>query len=390
MPAFDKQPYNNNKPDTTFVINSGEKLPVYNALKAGVEPVNKQGQQFVDQFLLSEPVVLDKNIDPYIYLPAYVHLKPGNRPLSIFNPEAGFFKQKKISTKPEKLNQTKDQKTSSERDYIFSSLSGGCIKKTEATGYESLRPVPLVKLPVHKQNYTQKINAFINYSPISKNQFKATDAMLGIVIGFVLFFLYMRTVFGRQIRFFMKSAFNRVRADNLLNESSIVVGRVSFLMNIFYFLTLGLLFTHGLDYLGINIMTYSQLTTFFVVSGIIVSLYLFKWLFAWVLAHILKVHTEVKSYFFHTFVYNKVYSIVVFPFLLAMPYLYTEWSIIILKCSLILLGIFYILRLFRNLTLSIQRNISLFYLFLYLCALEIIPILVMIKLAVDWLKLPIF
>ncbi len=388
MPAFEKQSYKTNNPDTAFVINSGSKLPVYNALKAGVEPANKTGKHFVDQFLLPEPVVLEKNIDPYIYLPGFVHLKPGYRPLNIFNPKANFFQQNKKTAKPEIVSPAIDQETG--KDYIFSSLTGGCVKDSKETGFEALRPVPLVKLPGHKQNYTQRINAFVNYSPVSKNQFKATDAMLGIVIGFVLFFLYVRTVFGRQIDVFMKSAFNRVRADNLFNESSIVIGRVSFLMNIFYFLTLGLLFAHGLDYMGIKIMSYSQLTTFFVLSSVVIALYFLKWVFAWIIAHILNIHEEVKSYFFHTFIYNKAYSIIVFPFLLAIPYIYTEWGIVALKGSFILLGIFYILRLFRNLTLSIQRNISLFYLFLYLCALEIIPILVMIKLAIDWVKLPIF
>ncbi len=47
--------------------------------------------------------------------------------------------------------------------------------------------------------------------------------------------------------------------------------------------------------------------------------------------------------------------------------------------GIIILGILYLIRVLRLLIIFINKNISLFYLILYLCALEILPVLVSMK-----------
>ncbi|MGD0753970.1 MAG: DUF4271 domain-containing protein, partial [Bacteroidales bacterium] len=47
--------------------------------------------------------------------------------------------------------------------------------------------------------------------------------------------------------------------------------------------------------------------------------------------------------------------------------------------GIIVLGLMYLLRVIRLLIIFINRNISIFYLILYLCALEILPVLIVVK-----------
>lgn len=370
-----------------FTLSGKGELPAYNALKAGYEPVEPFSESFADQFRFKEPPVIKKQLHKHIFLPDYTYQKPGLNPVNVFNPQSGF-RQIEASRSPA----WKTKKTEKDQGpHSFNALHGGMVQKAEKNGFlESLRPVPLVKLTKKQQSYTHQVNEIISISPVSKGQFQATDAMMGILIGFILFFLYLRTVFGRYVRTFTRSVFNRVRAMNVFEESNMIMGRVSFMLNFFYFLVVGLLFTHWFDYKGFVILDLGQLQTFFVLSGVVVVLYLLKWIFAWILAHFLQIQNETRAYFFHIFIFNKSFAIVIFPFLLVLPYIDAQWGILILMGAFILMGFFYFLRLIRLLTYSIQRKLSLFYLFLYLCALEFIPILVIVKLSSEWLKLPVF
>jgi hypothetical protein len=47
--------------------------------------------------------------------------------------------------------------------------------------------------------------------------------------------------------------------------------------------------------------------------------------------------------------------------------------------GILALGLTYLIRIFRLLMIFINRNISIFYLILYLCALEILPVVVSVK-----------
>lgn len=50
-----------------------------------------------------------------------------------------------------------------------------------------------------------------------------------------------------------------------------------------------------------------------------------------------------------------------------------------IKAGIMVLGIMYLFRLIRLFIIFINRNISIFYLILYLCALEILPVLILVK-----------
>lgn len=374
----------NNIDTNDFVIYSGDNIPVYNVLMGGYISGVNEHKDFTTQFRLPKPKLMDYKIHVPIHLSDFTYQKPQNAPINIFNEACGTHVLKQeVSSKRKEIDTSE-----STAPHSFAVFRGQMAKvESQKTFTEQLRPVPLVQLNKKQQSYTREINHVMRQNPISKGSLHASDSMIGIVIGFVLFFMYIRMSFGRQMNLFFSGLFNYRRADHTQKDGGLVTKRVSFLLNILYFFTIGLLFQHNLDYQGLQIFSYSQLEGFLTLSGVVITAYLLKWLFGNILAHILNIQEYTKAYFFHIFVYNKVFAIIVFPVLLALPYIYTEWVELILPSILILALFLYVLRFFRILILSIQRKLSIFYLFLYLCALEITPILVIIMMVQDWLKL---
>jgi hypothetical protein len=369
-----------------FIIHSDDNIPVYNALKASYEPGIERGEDFTVQFELPQPDRVEYVVDVPVFLQDFTYRKPETSPISVFtNVKIQQFKR------TVKKQEAPEAGSEMQETHSFNVLQGKIAKTIhKANAFENLRPVPLVKLTAKQQSYTHQVNEFLRYNPSSKNRIEASDGMIGIVIGFTLFFLYMRMIFGRYMDMFFGAVFNRLRAHHMQEESGLILGRISFLLNIFFFFTIGLFVQQILDFQGLQLFELSQLKSLLFLTGVVASIYLLKWLFANILGHFLQIQSVTKSYFFHTFIYNKVFALVSFPLLLALPYIDSSWVAVLMPAILVFLAVMYFFRFFRVIVFSIQRKLSLFYLFLYLCALEIIPILIGYNLVDQWLRLPFF
>jgi hypothetical protein len=86
-----------------------------------------------------------------------------------------------------------------------------------------------------------------------------------------------------------------------------------------------------------------------------------------------------KEYLYVGFTYNKLLGIVLLPLNFATVYTPPQISKIILLLAIIFLSILLLLKIARGIEFSLRHNVFNFYLFLYLCALEIVPILLMYR-----------
>lgn len=98
-----------------------------------------------------------------------------------------------------------------------------------------------------------------------------------------------------------------------------------------------------------------------------------------VVAHIFKQRKLFQEYLYHVFSLNKLFGIISIPLVFLL--IYTENTIneicFILAISMFLMMI--IMKAIKGFIFSIEKHVFNFYLFLYLCALEIVPILLMYK-----------
>lgn len=89
------------------------------------------------------------------------------------------------------------------------------------------------------------------------------------------------------------------------------------------------------------------------------------------------------EFLYHFFIYNKVIGLVVIPFLLAIPYTQGILQEIIIYTGATAVIAVYLMRLFRVAVYVFKNVVLIFYLILYLCLLEILPVLVIIKLVIS-------
>lgn len=109
-------------------------------------------------------------------------------------------------------------------------------------------------------------------------------------------------------------------------------------------------------------------------------LYQLKLLVIRLLGFIFKKETVSEEYIFNISFFNQNLGLFLFPVVICMAFMRVVSAELLFYCGLALISLIFIYRLYRSLPWGMGNNIiSKYYLFLYLCTLEILPLVVLIK-----------
>lgn len=238
------------------------------------------------------------------------------------------------------------------------------IKKTEGYHYPSVFFGHSLK-PIHS-------------TPILK--INEASYWEGIVL-FVIFSIYVliRVSEPRKILKIFTSVFSLQESKQLFREEFKLTKRLSVLLGIGFILVAAFLIQFTNNYFGLILHNYSHLQQYSFFVMILSLVYLIKFLANYILAFISSNNELSKEYLFNVFVFAQTIGIVIFPLIVCLQFTKypAEWF---LYPALIICAGFYGLRMFRGFIISTaEQSIGILYIFLYLCALEILPLLVLIK-----------
>jgi hypothetical protein len=89
-----------------------------------------------------------------------------------------------------------------------------------------------------------------------------------------------------------------------------------------------------------------------------------------------------REYLYNTFIFNKLLGIIILPLLLLMVYTSGYLQEVFHWAALVSVSLVLLMRLIRGVIFSFKKDVLIFYMFLYLCALEIIPLALLYR----WLE----
>ncbi|MCK5136873.1 MAG: DUF4271 domain-containing protein [Bacteroidales bacterium] len=89
-----------------------------------------------------------------------------------------------------------------------------------------------------------------------------------------------------------------------------------------------------------------------------------------------------REYLYNIFIFNKLLGIAILPLLLFMVYTTGRVQEIFHWMALMTVALIVVMRLIRIVVFSLKKDVLIFYMFLYLCALEIVPLALLYK----WLE----
>jgi hypothetical protein len=205
-------------------------------------------------------------------------------------------------------------------------------------------------------------------------------------VGVILFSLFLlasvKFLFGKYLSKLVESIFNSHTANNLFLEKNINMIKGSAIINMLFAVNISLF---AVNILNDNSISSSQQYGFKAFALVLVGiflLYVVKVVVVRSLGYVFKGSSESKEYIFTTFLYNKNLGLFLFPVIIALPFVQSfavEWLMYI---GVFIISFFYVLRIARGLKILFRKHVSIFYMILYLCALEIFPLLMIYKLLV--------
>lgn len=205
------------------------------------------------------------------------------------------------------------------------------------------------------------------------------DWMILIMILSLVVLGWVYSFFRKYLSRIFQSVYDSNASYKLMNERSSITERISFALNMLFVLNTGF-FVYEIFY--IFKLPYFGLSNFLLFSVFLMCLsiiYVFKFIFYAFLGYIFKAPKTIFEYVHNLFLFHKIYGILLIPITVCIPFCNDKFARLLIVLGIILFAISFLFRLFRGVQISIKINFSFFYLILYLCTVEILPILILGK-----------
>ena len=213
---------------------------------------------------------------------------------------------------------------------------------------------------------------------VAQNKFERPSWVV-LVIGFILIVLgTVRLFFYSIFQNVVYGLYNDRVLSQISKEDSVLTSWPYIFLYIIFSFSVGLFILLSMSaYQGVNIVTFIN---FLKISGIVFLLFVGKILFLRFLGLVFELEKIVKEYISVLYLIYFNCLLVSVPLLLILafsPLIYFKYVLIFF---LVIVSILFLCRFFRTgWSLLGNQKFSIFYLILYLCALEIAPILILVK-----------
>ncbi|HUX84579.1 MAG TPA: DUF4271 domain-containing protein [Chitinophagaceae bacterium] len=270
--------------------------------------------------------------------------------------------------------------------------SGGVARRPESLLRRSL---PSPAAPASFDDYTNSLmegNSLFRHSRHLQSdvdpvrQVRSLDAMFYILFLLFLFLAVIRLVYHKYFSDLIRAFLNPTLSQRQLRDQLSQTPFPALLMNLFFTISLGIYLVLLLRITGfISNYNISLLLPSFVL--LIGAVYTVKWLVLRFTGWIFAAEPLTEGYIFILFLIQKMLGIVLLPFLVILAFCSSSIAGAGFYISIIVISLFIVYRYVRAWGL-IKMHISphRFHFFLYFCAFEIIPVLILGKIVLDWLN----
>lgn len=200
-----------------------------------------------------------------------------------------------------------------------------------------------------------------------------------ILIGWTIF-ASLRFGFSKYMVQVFQSIFNFTIASRLYREQGYNNNFGPFRLNLIFYLFLPFpIYLIAKDN-GVSLMGFSGIELYLIVLVVINAYFLTKILIYKLMGSVFSQKEITGELVFNMMLYHNVLGLIMLP-VATFHSLVPAIGVISLFVVPALILIFYLLSLVRSIYFALRTGISIFYLILYLCALEILPVLLVVKLA---------
>lgn len=204
------------------------------------------------------------------------------------------------------------------------------------------------------------------------------DRVFYLLVSLLFFVAFIRLLFPKYFqntfRLFFQTSFRQKQTRDQLAQQSLG----SLLLNLLFFISGAIYVTLVLEYYQLTGFPFWRLLFYSLL--LLAALYVGKFLFLTFAGWVFNAKEGAETYIFIVFLINKIIGVMLIPFILVIAFAEASLVQAAVTASVILLLMLFVYRYFVSLQ-SFRKDLHInpFHFFLYLCGVEIVPLLVIGK-----------
>jgi hypothetical protein len=194
---------------------------------------------------------------------------------------------------------------------------------------------------------------------------------LGLISISIL--LAIKTYYQKNLNQVINTLFNFQLAEKMFQEKNILVRRAFFLLNLNFVIIISLFFLLLTTIFGYSFTSKNYLDYLIIFSLVVLGL-LVRYAIFYLTGILFAQLPVVLEYLHHKYLYNKNIGLALIPIIYTSIYISPSLSKLLLISSLIIIVFITIIKLIRGFQIILKNGVLLFYTILYLCTLELLPL----------------
>jgi hypothetical protein len=259
---------------------------------------------------------------------------------------------------------------------------------------DSLAGIVKVAAPVQKPRLTWEQDTLfrrifqVNYLPVTEKPVfmissvwvrESQDYLFYLLSALVLLLAFIRTSFPKYFQHIFKMLFQTSFRQKQTREQLAQSQMPSMLMNLLFVLVAAAFISIVATQKKLTGLSFWSLFLYSVL--VLIAVYTLKFLFLRFTGWIFHVAEASEAYVFIVFLVNKLLGVILLPLLWMITFSGGELNVVALTISLFLIGFLLVYRYILSLaSVRDMLRVSAFHFFIYLCGVEILPIILIYKL----------
>lgn len=246
-----------------------------------------------------------------------------------------------------------------------------------------LSPVPDSSVIVQKA--LDKLEASEIQDPIPVNVHYREKPLLGqnwfmvLIIVLVALTGIIRFKWHKYLSDVFSAVFFKNIAGKLQNASGGSQAVASFWLEVLFYANFSLLFFESLRLSGRTFFDLTGWKLLLPLFGFLIVIFTLKFIVYRFIGWVFRVQEATSRYLFQSSVMSKAYGLVLMPLVVLFPFLEPEARHWVPSIGFSVFVLLYVVQVGRGIVANLRGGLSGYYIFLYLCALEILPLSILIK-----------
>ena len=241
------------------------------------------------------------------------------------------------------------------------------------SNYKILKPV----LTSESTGTDQQPTRLICIPKNSLNTFNSLTFII-LIIGLSLL-ANIKMIYWKYFSQMLESVYNFQMVNKLHRDKNSIDERMNYYLNFIFAITIALFITHSLKLFHIHI---SGSNDYYILASIplfILLLFFYRFVVNKIIGFVFLKQALFSEYLYNTFLTYKILGIFLIIPTIAISFLDDPVKVYFFWIGLSIIIILYIMRLWRGVVIIMKNNVLLFYLILYLCTVEFLPIVILYK-----------